>query len=166
MLLLHCFRNRDVMETNTLLARPSLSPYQTIASTVPSIVTSTPPDSRRSLNGYYNDASSVVTHGTCNFPYPSSLAPTAPGIPGGHKPPVYSSFTSSTDFFNSPMNCQQINPLNSLAGPRNLPNFPFEMYQPNAPGMPGSFLSDFSTIPRFDMETSPYVVNEPQNPGE
>ena len=165
--------------TSNLLGRASLPHYQPVANTVSSsIVSGSPPqDIRRSLNGWNYagpDPASVLSHGTCNFgPYAPPLG-AGPGV--GHKP-TYATFTSAADYL--PPNCQQLqlanqlNPLNTLAAPRNVSNFPFygDMYQPNPPGMTGTGLfSDFTSlpaIPRFDAEPAPPYMNEatPQNSG-
>ena len=161
------------------LARSAaISPYQTMSSTVSSIVSSSPQSidsTRRSLNGwnYPNDGSTVMNHGGCNFSaYPSSLGP-ANTVSGSHKP-TYSSFGPSSDFL-SPANCQQmqlnqLSPLNSLP-PRQFP-FYGDMYNTQPPGMTGggslfSDLTSIPSIPRFDADCPPSYVNDniTQNPG-
>nr|ABY67960.1 post2 hox protein [Capitella teleta] len=141
------------MDTSSnLLARPSLSPYQspvglsnsssgTVSTTGAGSVglSSSSPgqDSRRTAGGLQNgwnynttdSASSVVSHPVSghNFtPYGSSLAAT-PTMGPSHK--SYNSFVPSTS--DIIQNCQQmpnihqLNPLNSLPPPRNIANFPF-----------------------------------------
>ena len=154
---------------NLQLTRPSLSPYQGITSGVTSLVTSSPQDSRRTINGwsdYPNNTATVVSHGTCNYPpYATTLG--AGGVQGTHKP-AYNPFPTGSELINN-CNPMQINQY-PLSSHRSFPPFYSEMYQANHTGMSSGIFTDLSIppIPRFEPDGPPPMVcnDNSQNPGK